>query len=462
MDCSGSCRDLTSDPEACGACGTACAAGELCSAGQCVLSCQQGLTNCNDTCRDLQTDESDCGACGTVCPSGSLCSGGTCSVSCQSGLTLCGATCRDLQTDNSNCGACGTVCPVGDVCSGSNCVLTCQSGLTNCNNSCRDLQNDRLNCNSCGNACPAGQTCSSGACVTVCTGGQTNCSGVCRDIANDELNCGACGRSCAAGQSCVSGNCQSDTCEAAPAVVLNSIGTTTITGNTTGMTTSVGACGGGPDVFLAFTLTQREIVYVDTFGSTWDTRVGFIAGACGTAATSCNDDSCASLQSQSVAVLPAGTYRIVIGGYQAGNYGPFTLHIQHQPVVGSPVNLLGTTFSYTGTTVGSTNGQTTCNGGGPDKFYYYNSCPSTPVGTFTAHTCFATTSYDSVLAFKNAANGTGACNDDGGSVIPAGGTTCGVHSIVTTSTPAGAGLHVLWVDGYGTSSGTYQLAGSHP
>ncbi len=51
----------------CGACGSACAAAEVCTAGACALSCPAGLTNCSGSCRDLQTDDASCGACGAAC-----------------------------------------------------------------------------------------------------------------------------------------------------------------------------------------------------------------------------------------------------------------------------------------------------------------------------------------------------------------------------------------------------------
>ncbi|MEZ4394107.1 MAG: hypothetical protein R3A48_23795 [Polyangiales bacterium] len=60
----GRCRDTQSDRAHCGACGNACAAGQVCSGGRCVVSCPAGQTDCAGSCRDTQTDRSHCGACG--------------------------------------------------------------------------------------------------------------------------------------------------------------------------------------------------------------------------------------------------------------------------------------------------------------------------------------------------------------------------------------------------------------
>ena len=50
------------------------------------MSCPTGRTNCG-SCRDLQTDAENCGACGNICGAGQLCRRGVC-VSCPSGMTL--------------------------------------------------------------------------------------------------------------------------------------------------------------------------------------------------------------------------------------------------------------------------------------------------------------------------------------------------------------------------------------
>ena len=75
-----------------------------------MLSCPTGQRVCSGVCRDTNVDSSNCGACGTVCGAGRVCSSGTCTTSCPAGLTSCGGSCVNFLTDNNNCGACGTVC----------------------------------------------------------------------------------------------------------------------------------------------------------------------------------------------------------------------------------------------------------------------------------------------------------------------------------------------------------------
>src|SRR5579862_5120084 len=41
--CAGACVDPAQDPANCGACGTVCAAGRVCSVGRCAASCAAGL-----------------------------------------------------------------------------------------------------------------------------------------------------------------------------------------------------------------------------------------------------------------------------------------------------------------------------------------------------------------------------------------------------------------------------------
>lgn len=76
--CGGVCIDPSADPANCGACGNACDASELCSAGECVDGCDASLTACGQSCRDLTSDAAHCGACDSPCASGFLCVAGVC------------------------------------------------------------------------------------------------------------------------------------------------------------------------------------------------------------------------------------------------------------------------------------------------------------------------------------------------------------------------------------------------
>ena len=101
--------------------------------------CPDGQTDCDGTCVDISSDMENCGACGSVCESTLVtvaCIEGTCvRTSCPPLLTHCGDNanlpveehCFDLTTDPSNCGECGTVCESG-VCTGGVCTPVDGSG----------------------------------------------------------------------------------------------------------------------------------------------------------------------------------------------------------------------------------------------------------------------------------------------------------------------------------------------
>lgn len=80
------------------------------------VDCPKAFKVCGKICVDTATDIANCGACGTACAAGQVCSAGACATTCQTGLNDCGGSCRDLQTDAGNCGACGTVCGPGQSC----------------------------------------------------------------------------------------------------------------------------------------------------------------------------------------------------------------------------------------------------------------------------------------------------------------------------------------------------------
>jgi hypothetical protein len=205
--CGGTCVDLMSDQGNCGACGTACGAGQVCSGGTCTLDCGAGTTKCGTNCVDTQNDPSNCGTCGMACPMGQVCSAGACGLTCAGGTTLCSGKCVDTQIDPANCGGCGMACSMGQICSAGACGLTCVGGTTLCSGKCVDTQTDPANCGGCNKPCPSGQTCSGGMCNLACVGGTTLCSGKCVDTQIDAANCGGCNKPCPSGQTCSGGMC---------------------------------------------------------------------------------------------------------------------------------------------------------------------------------------------------------------------------------------------------------------
>ena len=173
MECNGSCANVQTDNQNCGACGTVCQSGQICQSGQCA--CTSGML-CGSSC--VTSDATHCGSCSTVCPSSSpVCNNNQCSSSC-SGQTQCGTACTNTSTDSNNCGTCGTVCPAGATCSGGTCG--CSGSQKLCGSTCLDTSADNNNCGACNNACGAGKNCTNGACVTTSTtgtGGNTGSGG---------------------------------------------------------------------------------------------------------------------------------------------------------------------------------------------------------------------------------------------------------------------------------------------
>ena len=119
-------------------CGGACVS-TACSPSQtfstvtcrCEDNCPAGQTVCSGVCRDLSTDVNNCGACGTICSVANgtaACVQGVCTVAtCNAGFGDCDGVAAngcetDLQNDVNNCGACGHIC------SAPNAVMSCVNG----------------------------------------------------------------------------------------------------------------------------------------------------------------------------------------------------------------------------------------------------------------------------------------------------------------------------------------------
>jgi hypothetical protein len=87
-----------------------------------VLSCPAGQNTCASGCSDPNFDDSNCGACGTACTAGQVCQLGTCQA-CLTvtgvDITACGGQCVDLDNDVNNCGTCGKACTTN----------SCQAGV---------------------------------------------------------------------------------------------------------------------------------------------------------------------------------------------------------------------------------------------------------------------------------------------------------------------------------------------
>jgi len=165
--CDGACTDLDADPDNCGLCGEACAAGQFCVAGACEDVCPAPLTECDDRCVDLASSPLACGVCETSCDDTGFCADGVCSDGCPDPLLRCGSRCVDPSVDPTHCGSCGTMCLADRVCGGGACLVSCPTGTDDCNGSCVDLDADPGNCGVCGLACATSAVCRAGTCIPV-------------------------------------------------------------------------------------------------------------------------------------------------------------------------------------------------------------------------------------------------------------------------------------------------------
>jgi hypothetical protein len=138
------------------------------------LTCPRGQVACQGACVPLLSDAANCGACGHACGARSVCSAGACL--CAPGSTACGAACVDLTSDPAHCGACDAACgaaapfcalrgdlaPPAPACGAGCASLPVPLGA--CGHACVDLQRDPYHCGDCGASCAPGQACRQGAC----------------------------------------------------------------------------------------------------------------------------------------------------------------------------------------------------------------------------------------------------------------------------------------------------------
>lgn len=130
--CAGACSNLQADRDNCGSCGNRCGDGLVCSLGQCVEGCDNGLAACAGNCVDFATDESNCGGCGATssqyeCTPDQTCNNGVCG--CGPDEIVCGGVCTDPKTSQNYCGATGT-------CTGANDGTMCTNDETCLNGVC--------------------------------------------------------------------------------------------------------------------------------------------------------------------------------------------------------------------------------------------------------------------------------------------------------------------------------------
>jgi hypothetical protein len=251
--------------------------------------------------------------------------------------------------------------------------------------------------------------------------GRIACGADCVDPTTDPAHCGDCETACAG--PCNGGVCapENDACAAATPISIVD-GPVRVVGTGRGATDdSPGSCADGPDVFYSFELTERELVVIRSAAG--DAQVGFV-NTCGAVADSCGPTTRGD-------VLAPGSYLLVVDAA-----GDFEVVIEHIPVTGAPVRRLSPGMdTLGGSTVGAVNTPGTC-GAGPDRFYWWLTPVGFPGGDFSASTC-AGASFATRLELVHG-DGTRSCDAPGG---------CAPQSFLTAPVPAGAGLHVFFIDG---------------
>jgi hypothetical protein len=266
----------------------------------------------------------------------------------------------------------------------------------------------------------------------------------------DSNNCGMCGNACGANGACMAGACVPRNNSPATAIALNVPLTgarTQTTGNNAGGATGMGQCDSRA-VYYSVTVAAPAILYVDTFGSTFDTRAGI--RPMGAAATmACIDDSCGGVQSQTTLVVPAGTHLIEVSGF-GGATGAFTLNVAAIPASNGGRNAVITpdltrqAVRGNDVVMGSMPIAVPGLGNKASDVYYHTTCPNFMAGALHVDTCQS--GHDTMLSVLHgggAAAPTNATDDDGGntSCVEMGGNWSNITGNVI---PAGAGIHAIY------------------
>ena len=257
---------LASTNAHCGRCGSACAAGSVCSAGVCLSTCGAGLTFCSGRCVNVATDPAHCGRCGGACPTppnaAPTCAAGACGYACLAGYGDCDGNpangCEtSLATTVASCGRCGNACNATNgtaTCAGGSCGITCAAGYGDCDGSAANGCETNLNttpssCGRCGGACSLANAtagCAAGACtVASCSAGYGNCDGSaangCEASLGSVTSCGACGTVCGGANG--TPLCTAGRCAIACAAGYGDCNGVNADGCETNLTTSAGNCG---------------------------------------------------------------------------------------------------------------------------------------------------------------------------------------------------------------------------
>lgn len=244
-ECSGSCVDLTSDPDHCRRCDHQCQSAAnsapSCVDAECQLLCDLGFDDCDSIagngCETSLRTLENCGGCDELCAlenATESCTSGVCElVSCERGWDDCDGDRGDCETAVNvaeRCGDCDTVCP--PVVHGSpvclpdlSCGALCDDGWGDCDpleRGCETELGTVQHCSSCEHRCVlehAAERCVDGGCeVDECQAGWRDCDGDasngCEALLASREHCGSCENACDFGEECQIDGCV-DLCDPA-------------------------------------------------------------------------------------------------------------------------------------------------------------------------------------------------------------------------------------------------------
>jgi cysteine-rich repeat protein len=455
--------------------------------------CDDGNNVSGDGCSaDCKSDET-CGngivdtAVGERCDDGNTIGGDGCSADCKSD-----ETCGNGVVDTDK----GETCDDGNTMGGDTCSANCQSNES-CGNGIVDTDKGEqcdgggvftktcnINCTTskcgdgvinpvAGEACDDKNTSDNDSCTHLCT--VSRCGDDILDTQTEE---------CDDGNANNSDGCQ-NTCKLGPgndtagfAIDISAGGTFTV--DLTHAHDDVAAScsnAGGRDAFYTVTLAKAEVVYADSFGSTFDTTLSIFKGTCAARVSQvlCNDDACSSNASQMFGLLGSGSYCLVVDQGGSGAAGVATLTVRHGGRTGDPIaygdEQLVSGDTSLDTDVMNADGSCATTAGSPDHGYYFTTCPG-QTAQIAADTCQDPD--DDTVVYVRSALAIGsdqACNDDAddlGSGSTGSGETfgaCHIASYIDTSVGGGsADLHWVVVDGFsgmGSDGTPYTTAGPY-
>ncbi|MBW2462161.1 MAG: hypothetical protein JRH11_10995 [Deltaproteobacteria bacterium] len=213
-----------------------------------------------------------------------------------------------------------------------------------------------------------------------------------------------------------------------------------------------GGCGTGPDVFYQIEVPHRSVLYLDTFGTAFETHIALREPGCSGPPLACVGAACGTTQSQFAAVVEPGTMIIAVHGAPAT--GADLLHLQWK-LIGAASGLNTEVFRpgvHGGATTGTSAMSATCGGGatGPEDAFYWTQCPG-EARTVEASTCSYATTFDTVVHLGGSS--LDVCADDDVNCLAG-----ALQSTVSTTT-VGPGVFIVAVDGFRPEDqGTYELS----